>query len=438
MNGRIPPQAVEVEESVLGSILLMPESADTVFERLKSDDFYKPAHKHIYQSIISLYTNGNPFDAMSVVEHLKDNSLLDVVGGENFVFDLTKSASYELEYHCQIIIEKALRRNLIIVSNEIQKQSYDTSTDTLQVVDYAQESIFKINEFEQNTLSELHESLQSVAKRVAKIQESGEPIGLKTGLDIDNVLKGFQDAKLYILGARPSMGKTALVMTMMREFARCGVKSGMLSLETSDESLAIRLIAQQAKIPAEKITSGRMNDDEYERFLNACQKLSGYGIFIDDKAALSAQQVRSKCRILARKGVQIIFIDFLQLIKGEGRSKHEEIGNITKVLKQVSKELGIPIVALSQLSRKVEDRQDKRPNLADLRESGSIEEDADCVLFLYRPEYYGITKYPDGESTSGVAEIIVAKNKDGRTGSKKHIFQEEIMRFVNMEQQAPF
>ena len=435
---RVPPQAVEVEEKILGAVMLDDSHSDIVFEKLKPNDFYKPAHGEIYEAILDLYTTGNPLDCLSVTQKLKDKDKLEFCGGESYVIDLTRAGSASIDYHCQIIIEKSLRRKLIKSANEIIKDSYDTANDTFDVIDGAQEAIFKINQFEDGTLSELHETMQEVAKRIQKIQKSGEPIGLKTGLDLDKVLRGFQDSKLYILGARPSMGKTALVMTIMREFARNEIKSGILSLETSDESLGIRLISQQAGISAEKINSGRMNDAEYQNFLDACKLLSGYGIFIDDKAALTAQQVRSKCRIMARKGVKIIFIDFLQLIKGEGRSKHEEIGNITKVLKQVSKELDIPIDALSQLSRKVEERQDKRPNLADLRESGSIEEDADCVMFLYRPEYYGIEQYPNGDPTVGIAEIIIAKNKDGRTGTKKHIFKEEIMRFTNLEKRAPF
>src|SRR5690554_224238 len=197
------------------------------------------------------------------------------------------------------------------------------------------------------------------------------------------------------------MGKTALVMTIMRDLSRQGRKTGVLSLETSNETLGIRLISQVSQIPAEKITSGKMTEAEFSAFMKACSELSEYGIFIDDKAAITSQQVRSKCRIMASKGVEIIFIDFLQLIKGEGRSKHEEIGEITKVLKQVAKELSIPIVALSQLSRKVEERPNKRPQMADLRESGSIEEDADVVMFLYRPEYYGVTTDGKGRSTAG-------------------------------------
>jgi replicative DNA helicase len=437
-EARIPPQALEIEQKVLGSLLLEDQAADEVFARLSPANLYKPGNRLIFEAMQTLYNQGKPIDVLTVEEHLKNHSQLDSAGGAGYLSDLTTSGSQieSIEYYCQIIREKSIRRNLILNCTEIIKQSYDTTTDTYDVVDMAQESVFRVTEEITGTMKVLSDTLQTVFEKVEHIQKSGKPIGLQTGLDIDDILRGFQNSKLYVIAARPSMGKTALVITMMRRFAKGNQAAGILSLETSDEAIGIRLISQVSDIPAEKITSGQMSPDEIERFEAACQELDGLGIYIDDQPALTAQQVRSKCRLMAKKGVEIIFIDFLQLILSGGRSRHEEIGNITKILKQTSKELDKPIVVLSQLSRKVEERNDKRPRLADLRESGSIEEDADCVIFLYRPEYYGIETHK-GESTHGLAEIIIAKNKDGRTGTKTHQFLADSMRFENREYRQP-
>lgn len=264
-------------------------------------------------------------------------------------------------------------------------------------------------------------------------------MGLMTGLDIDEILRGFQESKLYILGARPSMGKTAFVMTVMRALARKGKGTGIISLETSNQSLGVRLVSQASGIPAEKILSGRMTSGEMDRYEEACHELSAHKMFIDDATGITGQQLYSKCVKMKSEGAEIVFIDFLTLVKTEGRSRHEEVGQITKICKTIAKDLKMPIVMLSQLSRKVEDRTNKRPMLSDLRESGSIEEDADVILFLYRDEYYGVKKTPEGESTDGLSEVIVAKNKDGRTGVKKLLFEKETMTFKNLAiSEVPF
>jgi replicative DNA helicase len=247
------------------------------------------------------------------------------------------------------------------------------------------------------------------------------------------MLRGFQNGKLYVIGARPSMGKTALVITIQNRLAHAGIKSGLISLETTSESLGVRLMAQETKISAERLTSGELTKNEIELLLKAANTLSQRGIVIDDSTSVTTQQVRSKCRLMKRQGCKIVFIDFLTLIKESGRSKHEEVGDIMKALKSVSKELNIPIVALSQLSRNLETRANKRPMLSDLRESGSIEEDADGILFLYRDEYYGITATQSGQSTAGVMEVIIAKNKDGKTGMKKLFFEKETMTVKNLD-----
>lgn len=432
---RIPPQAVEVEENVLGSMMNEVESIDLTVMMLKAEDLYKPAHQKIYNAIVGLHDKGSPVDCLTIKESLKDFGDLEKAGGDPVFDRLLRSAvsSANVEYYCQIIKEKAIKRNLILECSNVIKNCYKPDSDTYDVVDDAQARVFGVVDANRGHMRKLSDSIDRLVKDVQRIQESGEPVGLRTGLDIDNFLQGFQDGKLYFIGARPSMGKTALVMTIMRRIAHDGKSSGILSMETSDKSLATRLITQVSELEVQRIVSGKMTDSELERFSNACADLYDHGIYIDDEPALSAQKMRSKCRLMKKKGVQIIFIDFLQLMTAEGRSKHEEIGTITKTMKQVAKELDMPIVALSQLSRKVEDRQDKRPQMADLRESGSIEEDADCIMFIYRPEYYGISTTPGGQSTAGLADIIIAKHKDGKTGLQSQRFIPEYMRFENIE-----
>lgn len=435
MNERIPPQAIEIEEAVLGAMMIEREAADIVMSMLSEKDFYKPAHQTIYRALSKLNSENSPMDLITLEALLRDQGDLDKTGGTSYLADLTRSvsSSANADYHCQLIKEKSMRRGIIQECNKIIQSAYDTTIDTYDVIDKAQEAMFSVDDTSKGGLKGIADIVTRVAKKVEKIQESGRPIGLRTGLDIDKTLQGFQDGKLYIIGARPSMGKTALVMTIMRRLALDNQKTGILSLETSDESLGIRLISQVSEIPAEKITSGSMSFEQMKKFSNACQDLANLGIYIDDEAALTIQKVRSKCRLLVKQGVKIIFIDFLQLLSEEGRSKHEEIGKITKGLKQISKELNIPVVALSQLSRKVEERSIKRPQMSDLRESGSIEEDADVIIFLYRPEYYGVTETSDHRSTEGLAEVIIAKNKDGKTGMKELRFIKEYMRFENIE-----
>lgn len=432
-NGTIPPQAAEVEENILGSVLLEREAADIVFSTLKADDFYKPANRQVFEVSEKLYNMAKPIDIITLESELKKINQLDMVGGIDYLSNLTRSvgSAANVEHYCQIVKEMSMRRQVIRSCYMILRESYDTSLDTGDVIDKAQSEMFAITEHQQGNTLSLAQIIQQVSKKIDEIQTSGKPIGLRSGLDIDKYLRGFQKGKFYVIGARPSMGKTALVMTIMRMLAKEGHGSGLLSLETSHESLAVRLIAQVTRISAERITSGKMTETEMKSIYNAYVELSEYGIYIDDEAALTVQKVRSKCRLLVRKGVKVIFIDFLQLMQAQGRSRHEEIGNFTKALKQISKELNIPIVALSQLSRKVEVRKDKRPQMSDLRESGSIEEDADAILFLYRPEYYGVPKTAEGESTAGLCEVIIAKNKDDQTGLQRQIFLAESMRFEN-------
>lgn len=438
-TGRIPPQAVEIEETILGSILTDPVVISEALVHLVPDDFYKPGNRLIFEGVISLFNENKPVDMITVGEYLANQNNLDQAGGKGYIEDLTYSvsSSANIEYYCQIIREKAIRRRLITSCNEIIKDSFNAATDTLEVLDTAQSKVFSVTRDTGGRMLELHEVMMSLSKDVDQIQKQGKPIGLRTGLDIDNTLQGFQNSKMYVIGARPSMGKTAFSLTIMRRLSMDGHKTGILSLETSHKSIGTRLVSQVSGLAADRIVSGQMTGEEMKRFSNSCSTLSEYGMIIDDEPALTGQKLRAKCRLMVKKGVKIIFVDFLQLLQEEAQSKHLEIGKLTKILKQTSKELDIPMVVLSQLNRKLEDRNNKRPQMSDLRESGSIEEDADSILFLYRPEYYGVKTTEDGRSTAGLCEVIIAKNKDGKTGFHEQHFIADQMRFENLAYQHP-
>lgn len=435
-EGRIPPQAVEVEEAVLGAMLIEREACDIAIELLKPDDFYQQKNKHVFESLVDLYNKGQSADMLSVEEDLRDKSLLDVVGGTGYIADLTRSVSSaaNIDYHASIIKEKSQKRKLILVCNEVLKNAYDTTTDGQDVLDEAQEKIFALYENKSGTTYSVSESLEDVISEIYEIQENGKRKGIQTGLDIDKLTMGFEKGKYYIIAARPSMGKTAFALTIMRKMAKEGKRTGILSLETSHKSLSFRLLTSVSRISTERLKSPGLQEHEMQTILDSASELNPYGIFIDDTLSLSDQQLRAKARAMVRKhDLDGIFIDFLQLMSADGDTRENEVSKISRAIKVTCKECDVPVIALSQLSRAVEKRGgDKRPMLSDLRESGSIEQDADCVMFLYRPEYYGITTYPNGEHTDGVCEIIIAKNKDGRTGTKKQLFIPDQMRFENL------
>lgn len=440
-GGRVPPQAVEVEESVLGACLIESAAIDETLEVIQAADMYKTHHRHIMEAIIELHIASESVDLITVEQNLKDKGLLDMCGGPTFLSDLTRSvsSSANVKYHAQIIKEKALKRKVILSANDLIKRGYDTEKDAYDLVDEFIALGFALIEQNAGAMHDVADVMQRALEMIVKVQVEQEALGYESGLDIDTLINTWMPSKLYVIGARPSMGKTAFVITLMKQFARRGVKNGLLSLETDNESIGVRLLAQEANISAERmLKKGELSEQELKALMNAGAKLSEQGIIIDDSAGLTAQQVRSKCRMLVKKGCKVIFIDFLTLIKTQGRSKHEEVGEVTKMCKSMSKEMGVPIILLSQLSRDVEKRSNRRPQLSDLRESGSIEEDADVIMFLYRDEYYGVTTTPQGRSTEGILEIIVAKNKNGKVGMKKQYFDKETMNVKNLDFQHKY
>src|SRR6056297_1191027 len=445
-GGRVPPQAVEIEEAVLGAMLIEHEAATIALQLLNSNDFYKPAHKHIFETLFDLYERDNPLDLITVENELRDNSLLDSVGGAGYLADLTRSVSSaaSVDYHAQIISEKAVKRNLILNCNEIIKAAYDSTTDAYDVLDNAEQSIFDIaNTKSRANATKIGDVLKDTLAHLEDLR--GKPAGVTgvpTGLDVDNYTSGWQKGDLVIIAARPSMGKTAFTLTCARNAAlhpdeNLQANVALFSLEMSSQQLVQRFLTMEARIDAQAARTGRLKDEDFKRLIDAASRLFTANIFIDDTPSLSVMEMRTKCRRLkSEHDIGLVVVDYLQLMTATSKdigNREQEIATISRGLKALAKELDVPVIALSQLSRQVEQRGgDKRPQLSDLRESGSIEQDADVVCFLYRPEYYGITTTPGGESTNGLAELIVGKQRNGPVGSTRMFFVKEYARFEKL------
>ncbi len=445
-GGRVPPQAVEIEEAVLGAMLIEHEAATIALQLLSPNDFYKPAHKHIFETLFELYERDNPLDLITVENELRDKSLLDSVGGAGYLADLTRSVSSaaSVDYHAQIISEKAVKRNLILNCNEIIKAAYDSTTDAYDVLDHAEQSIFDIaNTKSRANATKIGDVLKDTLAHLEDLR--GKPAGVTgvpTGLDVDNYTSGWQKGDLVIIAARPSMGKTAFTLTCARNAAlhpdeNLQANVALFSLEMSAQQLVQRFLTMEARIDAQAARTGRLKDEDFKRLIDAASRLFTANIFIDDTPSLSVMEMRTKCRRLkSEHDIGMIVVDYLQLMTATSKdvgNREQEIATISRGLKALAKELDVPVIALSQLSRQVEQRGgDKRPQLSDLRESGSIEQDADVVCFLYRPEYYGITTTPEGESTNGLAELIIGKQRNGPVGSTRMAFVKEYARFEKL------
>ncbi len=439
-EGRIPPQAVEIEMAVLGSMLLEKEAISKSLEILDDTAFYKPAHQIIFKAIITLFEKSEAVDSITLMEELRRRGQLDQVGGAMFISDLTLkvTSAANVEYHAKIVLEKALLRNLISSSSEIMSRSYGDSEDALDLLDEAEQKIFQISE------KRLKKSFIQMKDAVFKTMEMIESIhgkhsgvtGVPSGFSmLDNLTGGFQPSDLIIIAGRPSMGKTALVLSAARNAAiDHGVAVGFFSLEMSSQQLVLRLICAEARVNAHSVRTGRLHEDQWRQLSTRIGKLHQAKIFIDDTPALGILEIRAKSRRLkVEHNVGLIIVDYLQLMQGpkSAQNREQEISNISRSLKALAKELNIPVIALSQLNRAVEARGDKRPMLADLRESGAIEQDADVVLFVHRPEMYGQAEH-EGKSTEGVAEIIIGKQRNGPTGNVQLAFIKEYARFETL------
>lgn len=442
--GRMPPQAVDVEQAVLGALLIERDAIPKAIEVLPADSFYDARHEKIYAAVQALFERANPVDLVTLSEELKRRGDYDAIGGYYLTELTTRVASAaNVEYHARIIAEKSLLRKLITTMTGVVGEAFETTTDAFDLLDRAEREIFQISE---SQLRKGAVSMMSVVKDTLTHLESihGQEQGV-TGVpsgftSLDAMTGGWQNSDMVVIAARPSMGKTALSLAVTRNAALHPEKPtgvAYFSLEMSAQQLAQRLLTSEARVDAQAARTGRLHDDDWPKLARAAGKLSAANIFIDDTPGLGILELRAKCRRLkAEHDIGIVIVDYLQLMHGtaqtKGSNREQEIAQISRSLKGLAKELNVPVLALSQLSRAVESRPDKRPMLSDLRESGSIEQDADVVMFIYRAERYGITVDENGNSTEGLGELIIGKQRNGPIGTAKVAFVNQFARFENL------
>ncbi|SMG28077.1 replicative DNA helicase [Sphingobacterium psychroaquaticum] len=446
--GKLPPQALDLEEAVLGALMLEKNALSEIIDILKPESFYKEAHQKIYEAIFNLFQQTSPIDLLTVTAELRKMGALEMAGGAYYITQLTDRvvSAANIEYHARIISQKYIQRELIQVSTEIINSSYDETADIFDLLDHAEKSLFDIA---QNNLRRDSRKMDDIMREAISNLEllrdrtdglTGVPSGLTA---LDRMTSGWQPSDLVIIAARPAMGKTAFVLSVARNAAVDHSKPvAVFSLEMSSVQLVNRLIAGETEIEQEKLKKGNLADHEWQQLHSRIGRLTEAPLIIDDTPALNVFEFRAKCRRLkAQHDIQMVIVDYLQLMHGKaegkgGGNREQEIGSISRALKSVAKELNIPVLALSQLSRAVESRpgNSKRPMLSDLRESGSIEQDADMVLFLYRPEYYGLTEDEEGRPTAGVGEVIIAKHRNGETGIVPLKFVGKYVKFVDLEE----
>ncbi len=444
LGGKIPPQAVDLEQAVLGAMMLEKNAVTEIIVILSQESFYDPKHQYIFAVMKDLFGTSKPIDILTVIDKLKRNGELEAAGGAAYVSQLTSrvASTAHVEFHARIIAEKHIKRELIRMCTEVMRDAFDDTNDVFDVLNKAEGDLFKIAE---NNMGKAVDVMQTVVRKaieeIEKASQNTDGIsGVPTGFyALDKITAGWQKSDMIVIAARPAMGKTAFVLSMARNTAvdhNQGV--AIFSLEMSSVQLVKRLIASETRLSAEKLRKGDLRDDEFQQLHTRISKLATAPIYIDDTAGISIFDLRAKCRRLKiQYDIQMVIIDYLQLMTAGGKSqgnREQEISSISRSIKEIAKELNIPIVALSQLSRSVEQRGgDKKPVLSDLRESGAIEQDADIVSFIYRPEYYGFMQDEDGNSNAGVGEIIIAKHRNGALDSVRLRFIAQYARFDNIE-----
>ncbi|PID89713.1 MAG: replicative DNA helicase [Bacteroidia bacterium] len=441
--GKVPPQASDLEAIVLGSMMLEKDKVFEVVEILTSESFYNEAHKIIFKTIIELSEKLQPIDILTVTELLRAKNLLEEVGGAYYITQLTNrvASAAHIQFHARIIQQKYIQRELIRVSTEIQNKAYDSSLDITELLDFSERELYNIwsgnikkeGALIKDVISESIRQIEEASKREDGL--SGVPCGFS---ELDRITSGWQKSDMIVIAARPSMGKTAFVLSMLRNIAVLYKQPvALFSLEMSSIQLVNRLIVGETGLASEKIKTGKLSNAEWVQLEVKIKDLTEAPIYIDDTPAISIFELRAKCRRLkSMHDIQLVVIDYLQLMSGTGDSgsREQEVSNISRGLKAVAKELDIPIIALSQLNRGVELRGgDKRPMISDLRESGAIEQDADIVIFIHRPERYGITEDEEGNSTKGKAEIIIAKHRNGAVCDVTLRFINEQARFTDWD-----
>lgn len=435
---RLPPQNIEAEQAVLGAIFLEPSSLTLASEVLLPEDFYRAAHQKIFGVMLNLSDQGKAVDVVTVTEELASHKLLEDIGGVSYLTELASSVptAANIEYYAKIVEEKSLLRRLIRTATSIAQDGYQREDEIDVLLDDAEKRIMEVSGRKnagnfhniKDVLVRTYDHIEMLHSRV------GDITGLATGfVELDKMTAGFQRNDLIIVGARPSVGKTAFALNIAQNVAtKTGENVAIFSLEMGAEQLVMRMLCAEGNIDSQRLRTGSLTDEDWGKLTMAMGSLSNAGIFIDDTPGVRVQDIRSKCRRLKQEGgLGMVIIDYLQLILGSGRSgenRQQEVSEISRSLKQLARELEIPVIALSQLSRGVEQRQDKRPMMSDIRESGSIEQDADIVAFLYRDDYY------DKESENqNIIEIIIAKQRNGPTGTVSLAFVKEYNKFVNLE-----
>src|SRR6056297_739807 len=451
-RGKIPPQAVDLEEVVIGAMMIDKKGVDEVIDILHPDVFYKDAHRFIYEAIFILFEESQPVDLLTVSSQLRKDQKLEKVGGDFYLVQLTQkvSSSAHIEFHARIILQKYIQRSLIKISNEIIEESYDETTDVFDLLDTAESKLYEVTQGNIKRSSETAQDLVMQAKKkIEEISNKSGLSGIPSGFEkLDKLTSGWQPSDLVIVAARPGMGKTALTLSMARNISvGQNIPVAFFSLEMSSVQLITRLISSETGLSSEKLRTGNLEKHEWEQLNVKVKGLEKAPLFIDDTPSLSIFDLRAKARRLASQhGIKLIVIDYLQLMTAGGSQKggnrEQEISTISRNLKALAKELNVPVIALSQLSRAVETRGgSKRPLLSDLRESGAIEQDADIVSFIYRPEYYKIEEWDDEERTptDGQGEFIVAKHRNGGLENIRLKFVGHLGKFDNLEEfDSPF
>ncbi|MDX1665929.1 MAG: replicative DNA helicase [Saprospiraceae bacterium] len=444
--GKVQPQAISLEEAVLGALMLDKDALAVVLDILNEESFYLDAHKQIYRAMLHLFERSRPVDLLTVTEELKKNGELEMVGGPHYLVELTNkvASSANIEYHARIISQKHVQRELIRLSTQIIRDAYEDTTDVFDLLDEAEQGLFSISEGNMRGSVQTMGSLASQAlKQLEELKKRDDGLtGIPTGFTpLDRLTSGWQSSDLIIIAARPGMGKTSFVLSLAKNAAMDFDKPvAIFSLEMSSLQLAQRLISMESEITSSKLRNGQLEDYEMQQLNLAIERIGEAPIFIDDTPSINIFELRAKARRMKMQHkIELVIIDYLQLMSGgsdnQRGNREQEISAISRSLKALAKDLEIPVIALSQLSRAVEVRGGtKRPQLSDLRESGAIEQDADIVSFIYRPEYYQIMEDEEGQSLKGIAEIIIAKHRNGALDTIKLRFTDRFARFTELEE----
>lgn len=437
---RVPPNSAEAEESVLGAVLLDSDAANIALEKLEPDDFYRPSHQAIFEAVQGLFNKNEPIDAVTVAEGLRRAEMLERIGGLGYLTELIDAvpATSNIEHYAAIVDEHALRRRLMRVGGDIGKLATEVDQPISDVLDKAEQSVYAVSEKRVGEgLAAIDPLLGPAIERAEELHRHGaEVTGLSTGLrDLDRKLTGLHPTNLIIIAARPGMGKTSLALNMAQNAAIGGEPVAFFTLEMSREEVVSRMLCSQGRIDSQNLRTGRLTESDFSKLSSAANVLYKKPIFVDDSAGLTVTEIRAKCRRLKRRqGLGLVVVDYLQLMHGTaGENRQQEIAIISRSLKSLARELEVPVIGVSQLNRSLEQREDKRPRLGDLRESGAIEQDADVVLFIYRHEYYS----PEAIETKGIAEVAVAKHRQGSVGRVDLTYLPEFTLFSDMGRDTP-